>query len=203
MRGKRKRFGKFVIGMAGLLGGVLSVRDSDSLLAAGYVLPDTGQTQCYQNRYQGAMECPKPGERFHGQDGNYQGRQPAYRDNGDGTVKDLNTGLMWQQDDAQNTTTAYSWPSAGDYCTTLSLAGHTDWRLPSVSELVSLIYYPGGGTPTINTAYFPGCLADFYWSETTYAMQTDYAWGVYFGYANLGYGDKSYAYYVRCVRGGL
>lgn len=47
-----------------------------------YTLPDTGQTKCYDNTKE--IPCPQPGEAFYGQDGNYQGPQPAYRDNGDG-----------------------------------------------------------------------------------------------------------------------
>jgi len=58
--------------------------------AHAYRLPDTGQTKCYDN-VGNEITCPAPGQRFHGQDGNYTGPQPAYRDNGDGTVTDLNT----------------------------------------------------------------------------------------------------------------
>jgi hypothetical protein len=60
------------------------------------VVVDTGQEKCYDNSRE--IICPEPGEAFYGQDAQNQGIQPAYQDNGDGTVTDLNTGLLWQQD---------------------------------------------------------------------------------------------------------
>ena len=59
-----------------------------------YVVVDTGQEKCYNNSRE--ITYPKPGEAFYGQDAQYQGIQPTYRDNGNGTITDLNTGLMWQ-----------------------------------------------------------------------------------------------------------
>lgn len=60
-----------------------------------YPIVDTGQKDCYSNN--GKIEMPKPGEAFYGQDACIQGNQPKYRDNGDGTVTDLVTGLMWEK----------------------------------------------------------------------------------------------------------
>ncbi|MFC1893662.1 hypothetical protein ACFLYR_06525 [Chloroflexota bacterium] len=57
-----------------------------------YVVVDTGQDKCYHNARE--ISCPQPGEAFYGQDAQYQGVQLAYQDNGDGTVTDLNTGLL-------------------------------------------------------------------------------------------------------------
>lgn len=173
----------------------------------GYQLPDTCQTKCYD----GAQEipCPQPGEDFYGQDAQYQGPQPAYRDNGDGTVTDLNTGLMWQQGDDQNDYIR-TWRQALDYCTGLDLASHSDWRLPtrwrlpSRRELISLVDYsiPDPG-PTIDTRYFPGCRSDYYWSSSTYATYSSIAWLVHFGDGDVYTQHKSsYNYSVRCVRSG-
>lgn len=64
-------------------------------------LPDTGQTKCYDNE-QELQSCPSPGEPFYGQDGNYQGTQPAFKNNGDDTVTDTVTSLTWQQGDDHN-----------------------------------------------------------------------------------------------------
>jgi len=64
-------------------------------IAGDYHLPDTGIDKCYDNDSE--ITCPSPGQPFYGQDAQYDGPQPTYRDNGDGTVADLNTGLMWQQ----------------------------------------------------------------------------------------------------------
>ena len=60
-----------------------------------YPVVDTGQDHCYGNS--GEIACPISEERFYGQDAQYKGHSPAYRDNGDGTVTDLITGLMWQK----------------------------------------------------------------------------------------------------------
>ncbi len=64
-------------------------------IAAGqpYTVVGTGQTKCYDNRRE--IAPPNPGEPFYGQDAQYPGIPPSYRDNGDETVSDLNTGLMW------------------------------------------------------------------------------------------------------------
>ena len=56
----------------------------------------TGQNQCYDNAH--AIAVPQPGQPFYGQDAQHPGHAPAYRDNSDGTVSDLVTGLMWVQE---------------------------------------------------------------------------------------------------------
>jgi hypothetical protein len=167
----------------------------NSVLAGG-VLPDTGQTTCYNDTSE--IPCPSPGEPFYGQDGNYQGPQPAYQVSADGlVVTDLNTGLMWQRaDDGVGRT----WAAAISYCENLALGGYSDWRLPSRQELVSIVDY-GRLNPAINPAF--SCNSGVYWSGSTYASNPDLAWHVSFdfGYAYY-YGFKSYSSDVRCVRGG-
>jgi hypothetical protein len=66
------------------------------VLADTYPIVDTGQVRCYDNSRE--VKYPEVGEPFFGQDAQYQGNQPSYRDNGDGTITDLVTGLMWQKD---------------------------------------------------------------------------------------------------------
>jgi len=60
-----------------------------------YVIVDTGQNTCYDNAEE--IAYPDAGEPFYGQDAQYYGTQQSYQDNGDGTITDLNTGLIWQQ----------------------------------------------------------------------------------------------------------
>ncbi|NQT74390.1 MAG: DUF1566 domain-containing protein [Chloroflexi bacterium] len=125
-----------------------------------YVIVDTGQKTCYDNSV--AITYPEEGEAFYGQDAQYAGAQPNYRDNGDGTVTDLNTGLMWQQDPGEKMT--YDEAVAG--ADTFNLAGYNDWRLSTIKELYSLIEFSGldpsgyegndtsGLIPFIDTDYF-------------------------------------------------
>ena len=124
--------------------------------------------------------------------------QSAYVDNGNGTVTDTSTGLMWQQAYSPGTGT---WEQALAYCEGLNLGGYTDWRLPTVNELRSLLDYSRYES-MINATYFPGTVSSFYWSSTTDAEFTDRACGVgfYDGY-DSGY-NKYNSTYVRAVRGG-
>jgi hypothetical protein len=129
----------------------------------------------------------------------------GYTDNNDGTVTDTSTGLMWQQTDSSG-----SWDQALAYCEGLKLGGYTDWRLPTSKELQSLADY-SRYSPAINTTYFPDAAASCYWSGTTDASFTSYAWLVYFDFGNISvfYDDEyisgSYkvrSAHVRAVRGG-
>ena len=122
----------------------------------------------------------------------------SYIDNGDGTVTDTSTGLMWQQAGFSNTQT---WEQALAYCEGLNLGGYTDWRLPTSKELQSLVDYSRYSL-AINETYFPNEVASWYWSSTTYADYTNYAWLVHFGYGYDYVSDKSYRNYVRAVRWG-
>ena len=110
-----------------------------SLPASGdlsYPIVDTRQLHAYDDAK--AIEFPRPGERLFGQDAQYAGNQPSYRDNGDGTVSDLVTGLMWTKDMDKLT---YSDAVAGaSRCDT---GGYSDWRLPSIKEMYSLIQFNG------------------------------------------------------------
>lgn len=121
-----------------------------------------------------------------------------FRDNGDGTVTDIATGLMWQQAEDRPMT----WETALAYCQDLDLGGYDDWRLPDIRELSGLVD-DLRRNPSIDTAYFPGCRPANYWSGTSYARYPDFAWYVRFadGRVQQG-GQKGRQYYVRAVRGG-
>jgi hypothetical protein len=123
----------------------------------------------------------------------------AYIDNGDGTVTDTGTGLMWQQARAPIT---YTWTQALNYCGILSLAGYTDWRLPTAKELASLVD-TSRTNPAINTTFFPSPADNYFWSSTTQVDSTNsFAFGVYFYGGYVGSNDKTYYCYVRAVRSG-
>lgn len=123
----------------------------------------------------------------------------ALVDNGDGTVSDTETGLMWQQAEAG----AMNWQSALSYCEDLVLptGGYDDWRLPDRNELQSLVDY-SRYNPCLDKTYFPGVLSSYYWSSTTNASYTSSAWLVYFSHGVVNHYGKSGSVYVRAVRSG-
>jgi len=129
--------------------------------AATYVVVDTGQRDCFSDA--GLIACPSQGTAFSGQDAQHQGVQAAYRDNGDGTITDLNTGLMWQKTPELNNQSTYVEAVAG--AGVLDLAGYSDWRLPSLKELYSLMDFNGNSrsytlVPYIDTDYFDFAYGD-------------------------------------------
>ena len=123
----------------------------------------------------------------------------SFTDNGDGTVKDNVTGLIWQQGESST----MSWETALSTCETSNLSGYTDWRLPNIRELSSIVD-DLRANPAIDIVVFPGALSSQYWSSTTAAGYTAGAWSVGFSSNGQvgGYTKTSYNYNIRCVRGG-
>ena len=113
--------------------------------ALDYPIVDTGQERCYENRRE--ISYPKPGHAFFGQDAQYQGNEPSYRDNGDGTISDLVTGLMWQK--APGPKKTYEQAVAG--ASKCRVGGCDDWRLPTIKELYSLILFSGEDIDPMST----------------------------------------------------
>lgn len=101
-----------------------------------YPIVDTNQRFAYNESH--AIEFPDAGERFHGQDAQYASAQPGYRDNGDGTVSDLVTGLMWTKDMHK-----MGYSDAVKGAPGCDVGGYSDWRLPSIKEMYSLIQFNG------------------------------------------------------------
>ena len=117
-------------------------------------------------------------------------------DNGNGTITDNATGLTWRQ----GTDGTMNWQGALSFCEDLDYAGYTDWRLPDVKELRSIVDN-SKVSPAINTTFFPGTQSSYYWTSTTYAGSTSYAWHVTFFNGYVYDSNKSSSNYVRCVRG--
>jgi len=115
-------------------------------------------------------------------------------DNGDGTISDNKTGLMWA-----GTVGQMSHADALAHCAGMTLLGHADWRLPTIEELCSIIDY-SRNSPACTDVF--NMLSSFYWSSSTYVGNPQAAWGVNFtnGYVTADY--KSNNYNVRAVRGG-
>lgn len=103
---------------------------------------------------------------------------PRFTDNGDGTVTDNMTGLMWTQD-TQEILGQMTWTDALNACNNSIFADYDDWRLPNVRELLSLVDYGASypalpnGHPFVNLNLLGAC-----WSSTTYEGETDKAWYV-------------------------
>lgn len=114
---------------------------------SGYPIVETNQTIFYDNTTE--MSAPSVGNSFYGQDANYNGNQHSYTDNGDGTITDNNTGLMWQQscdmngDGNINYSDKMSQSEALAGAESSSLGGYDDWRLPNIKEQYSLILFSG------------------------------------------------------------
>ena len=167
--------------------------------AYAFKLPDTGQTKCYQavDPY-AEISCPLPGGPL-AQDGSYNINPLSYTDNGDGTVRDNNTGLLWQkQDDGFKRT----WDDAKAYCSSLNLVYPSGWRLPTKKDLVSIVDYsiPYDG-PTIDPVFPNTQVSSAYWSSTTLAGNPNNAWLVGFNNGEVFYDITLVKLYVRCVRG--
>lgn len=111
------------------------------------LLPDTGQTASYTTTF--------------GEDHDYTINAPNYTDNGDGTITDNITGLMWQKTDGGEMTIE----NASTYCANLSLGNYTDWRLPSPIEAYSILNQQNAN-PAINTLFFPNTTAEYWWTNT-------------------------------------
>ena len=121
-------------------------------------------------------------------------------DNGDGTIKDNYTGLIWQK---LSSTTPMNWEAALAYSKTVSLCGKSDWRLPNIKELQSLNDV-SRIKPSINKTYFPNILSSVsYWSSTSQYRTPAIAWDMNTDYGVVTYEDKTLSRYVILVRGGI
>ncbi len=190
-----------------------------------YPVVDTGQDRCFTNTRE--IPYPDKGHGFYGQDAQYAGNALSYKDNSDGTVSDLTTGLMWQKSPDLENKSTLAQALAGEK--RFDLAGYHDWRLPTIKELYSLIVFRGysmrtvkQSKPYLDTRFFDFAYGDEskgqrlidaqYWSRTEYAGTTmrnePTAFGVNFadgrikGYpkANRGHHGQS-GRFVRYVRG--
>jgi len=178
-------------------------------------VPQTGQTECYMPD-RTSIPCEDTG-----QDGEYRHGvpwpNPRFNDNLDGTVTDYLTGLIWLKDaycfGIGNWSRALSESNGLEdgECGLTDGSSPGDWRLPNRKELFSLTHdeYYGNALPdTAGTGQwsegdpFNNVRYSYYWSSTTYANDTLYAWYVnmYYGYVDPD--TKGSSHYVWPVRGG-
>jgi hypothetical protein len=224
----------------------LTTHDCGANVCSPEAFPATGQTTSYVAGDDGAIKAGAP---------------LSYTDNGDGTITDNNTKLMWEKKDQasgglHNMGNRYPWAGLCQDGVTLcgtsadcsaqtpttctatygqtgltifgwvaqlnaaKFAGYTDWRIPNIKELESIVDYQNLD-PTVdaafNTSCSPGCtvttcsctqsiLDGFYWSATTTAGSPPYAWFVFFVSGGVGDAVKTVPsarpvnFYVRAVR---
>jgi hypothetical protein len=203
----------------------------DTTACASQQLPASGQTTSFGAGSDGDIEA---------------GAVLAAVDNGDGTITDLNTGLTWEKKDdsggIHDMDSGYTWCAdtspadllcdngtgqmdgtlVTDFLATLNagggFAGHTDWRIPNVRELQTIVDYenagPAAGSPFHEPATCTGCadvtLADCsctdasaYWSSSSVAGGLDEAWNVLFDNGGINARSKTSIRRARAVRGGL
>lgn len=138
-----------------------------------------------------------------------QANSAGFITKGDGTVIDTQTQLMWMQcaegqegPQCEGQVLLYTWDSAMGVPTKLNdragFAGYTDWRLPTATELQSLVRTDSH--PTICNEAFPNAPMTLFWSSTKEAEDARGAWNVYFGTGSMGSNDRDNHYAVRLVR---
>ena len=194
-----------------------------------YRIVDSNQTSCFDSSSGNTVTCAGSG-----QDGEFSGRAQSYSDNSDGTITDNVTTLMWTQspdlnnDSVVDTHDKQTQADATSYCASLSLAGYSDWRLPDIKTLYSLMDFTGtdpsgvtsiaNASPFMNDNFFEVGYGDEangerfidgqYATTTTYVSVTNLGMGgtaTMFGINFVDGRIKGYPtsndFYVLCVRG--
>ncbi len=178
-------------------------------------LPKTGQQKCY-DQAGSEISCSGSGcdaeyadpaggydygyTRGAGTWANWNADGQRFKNNGDGTITDRATNLMWVADPtAAGRGGTYNWTNAINASENLTYATYSDWRLPNVKELGSIVGY-NGNSPAINTAFFTS-QSTYYWSSTTSGAAPLWAWLIDFSYGYVDPHDKTTMSYIRPVRG--
>lgn len=175
--------------------------------AATIELPQTGQTSCYDVSGS-SVSCTSTG-----QDGDILSgitlASPRFTDNSDGTVTDNMTGLMWTQN-ANLPNATKTWQQSLDYVAgmnsgTYTNYGYTDWRLPNISEIRSLVLHENSSPAIPGSHPFSNVMSatgNYYHSSTTALPTTTNAWLIQFVAGAIGISSKTGTRYVWPVRGG-
>lgn len=134
---------------------------------------------------------------------------PALQDNNDGTISDTVNGLVWQKCQmgetfntgthiCQGSGSTSTWQAALSFCNSLVWAGRSNWRLPSINELVSITDLTTS-MPAINTTYFSTATVNNYFSSTTNASFPTAMEYIYLASGILNNQPKTSTYEARCV----
>ena len=115
-------------------------------------------------------------------------------------VLDPRTGLMWAVESLGGAR-GVNQKDASSLLNGFALLGHTNWRVPEIEELQTLVKFTASN-PAIDADLFPGTKSDWYWTNTAYAPSpTDVAWFVSFSFGYSVSGGRDYSFgFVRGVR---
>lgn len=171
-----------------------------SVQAAPADLPETGQTTCYESLDGLIIACADTG-----QDGDLKAGvawpNPRFTVGTGATadcVTDNLTGLMWM---GTPNSTPDAWADALASANNLTLCGFSDWRLPNINELESLVNSEVANQATfLNARGFAGVQANLYWSSSSLAGNAAFAWVVGMSASNVSSGNKTLSYYIWPVR---
>ncbi|MDH5716281.1 MAG: DUF1566 domain-containing protein [Spirochaetia bacterium] len=160
----------------------------------------TGKNQAVDNNTQQYVKCVSQ---------SLPARQD-YQENGDGTISDYASGIIFMKCPAgtivdYNTTnycngekTLSTWVEALSFCENLNYAGNTNWRLPSIRELSSMIDFSSEAVTSLSKLMFPAAAGSF-WSSTTNVNSTSEAWQVNFSTKELSTSLKNTPSNIQCV----
>ena len=132
-----------------------------------------------------------------------------FEDNNDDTITDKTTGLMWTKDTADingddlvTDADTVNWNGALQYCEDLDFAGYSDWRLPNIKELRSIVDYSSSSSnnPAVNLSFFPDIEKKAYWSSTGLAENQNSSWNITFHNGDDRDSRKTFPSYVLAVR---
>ena len=132
-----------------------------------------------------------------------------FTNNSDGTITDSITGLIWKRCSEglngalceSGAAASFTWQEALKAGSSSSFAGKSDWRLPNIKELASIVERQCT-MPAINEIVFPATPTMSFWSSTPYDANPAFAWNIYFPYGISDGNNKEYKFFVRLVRGG-
>lgn len=148
---------KKMLAFGGLVWTLAEISTAQTIQKTMLRLPDTGQTQSFTNTL--------------GEDADYIQNPPFFQLNGDGTVTDTVTGLMWQQTDGGEMTIE----NAATFCENLLLGGHDDWRLPTAQEAYSIMNQ-GKSDPALDVSIFTNTGAEYWWTSQQDATNGNKIW---------------------------
>ena len=163
------------------------IDDDNNRINPAFKLPDTDQTR------------QVTAGSYVGEDSAYSRNPKSYTDNGDGTITDNNTGLVWEKLALPTDHQLMSHSAAIDKCIDQNTVANEGWHLPSVKELATLLDFSQASGSKIEQSYFPNTPQSDFWVSDSSVQDGLKAWKVNFSSGLIQSNSKTNSYYVRCV----